>query len=450
MTVRCIEMKNLRLIIWNRVSLGIIIVLFAGVVGFGWGYRHGSESGKDGGTAEIRIHNGDSGAFDDRSKEIRSVDQVDHETIDPVYFEVNDGEVFNLAIALRPLDSLRGEARREYIADLFTYLAKNEEPSKSLNVARELKKDREYAYRVLVAEWLISDKELVGREEHSLRRWVMNVAGESLGLEVELTRALALKKVSPKIAEAWMDAHSGHVGRSKIFAEMLSSKLISDPDGVLLHAKDWTDWERKNYHGELLEQMAGRNHRDAWSWYLKNEDLFEEGLSQKVLDQWAYVSPSTVNDLVKTLPPGEHRNAAINASVASILQRSASSAMNWADELEDPLERQMAYETIYESVPKGIGAMIESKDGLPSIQSILPNGPLSSSGLSSGDRILEVVDAEGVTHDLYGKGLTASIEVLRGEPGTTVDLKVLRENTQTGQLEEHSVSVTRDMLIIGK
>jgi len=80
----------------------------------------------------------------------------------------------------------------------------------------------------------------------------------------------------------------------------------------------------------------------------------------------------------------------------------------------------------------GLGIVISMKDNYLSIVSPMEDTPGFRAGLMSEDRILEIDGAttEGIT-------LPDAVKKLRGEPGTTVTLKVLRPKTQ--EVKEHSL-----------
>jgi len=68
----------------------------------------------------------------------------------------------------------------------------------------------------------------------------------------------------------------------------------------------------------------------------------------------------------------------------------------------------------------------------------------------AGDRLLEVMEANGARHTLYGKDLGAAVNLIRGEPGSQLTLRVLRENKSSGQLEEYLLPITRQQLYLNE
>ena len=70
----------------------------------------------------------------------------------------------------------------------------------------------------------------------------------------------------------------------------------------------------------------------------------------------------------------------------------------------------------------GIGIEITMEDGFVKIISPIDDTPAQRAGLKSGDLVIEV---EGVS--LKDKSITDAVKLMRGEPGTKVSVKVLRE-----------------------
>jgi carboxyl-terminal processing protease len=73
----------------------------------------------------------------------------------------------------------------------------------------------------------------------------------------------------------------------------------------------------------------------------------------------------------------------------------------------------------------GIGVRLSVVGGVPIIQSVIPNSPAAKAGLRSGDTI-EAVDGTL----LEGKNLDQISALVRGQPGTTVRLRVGRQGVQ--------------------
>lgn len=85
----------------------------------------------------------------------------------------------------------------------------------------------------------------------------------------------------------------------------------------------------------------------------------------------------------------------------------------------------------------GIGAQIEDKDGYITVVAPLSGSPAERAGIVAGDQILE---ANGVV--LKDIGTERAVTYIRGERGTTVELKIRRNGT------EFTVKVVRDVITI--
>jgi len=85
----------------------------------------------------------------------------------------------------------------------------------------------------------------------------------------------------------------------------------------------------------------------------------------------------------------------------------------------------------------GIGAQIESRNGVITVVSPIPGSPAERAGISAGDEILE---ANGTP--LTGLGADKAVTFIRGERGTYVQLKIRRSGT------ELMVTVQRDVISI--
>ncbi len=70
----------------------------------------------------------------------------------------------------------------------------------------------------------------------------------------------------------------------------------------------------------------------------------------------------------------------------------------------------------------GIGALMNTDQGQPIIQSVIPGGPAEKAGLRSGDRVL-TVDGKSVD----GLEIDEVVKLIRGDAGTTVKLSILHD-----------------------
>ncbi len=147
--------------------------------------------------------------------------------------------------------------------------------------------------------------------------------------------------------------------------------------------------------------------------------------------------------------PGQ-RKAAISAIGKVLAEKNTDEAVAWAESMGDAKEREAAQRAVYEGAPRGIGAVLDFENGFAKLRGIVPGSPLEGTDAKAGDRIVEVRESDGTSHPLYGRDLQTMMSQIRGEPGTQITLRVLRQNGATGELEEHLIPVTRGQLYLNE
>tara|TARA_B100001123_G_C15316396_1_gene1026259 strand:- start:141 stop:1325 length:1185 start_codon:yes stop_codon:yes gene_type:complete len=86
----------------------------------------------------------------------------------------------------------------------------------------------------------------------------------------------------------------------------------------------------------------------------------------------------------------------------------------------------------------GIGIEITMEDGLVKIVAPIDDTPGSRAGLKSGDFVIEVDNVS-----LRNKSINEAVKLMRGDPGTKVDIKILRK----GLNDPLEISITREIII---
>ncbi|VAW46166.1 Tail-specific protease precursor [hydrothermal vent metagenome] len=94
---------------------------------------------------------------------------------------------------------------------------------------------------------------------------------------------------------------------------------------------------------------------------------------------------------------------------------------------------------------EGIGAVLGNDGEYTSIQTIVKGGPADTEGtLKSGDKVLAVgQDSEGNFEDVVGWGIEDVVQLIRGEKGSTVRLRVIAEDDGPETIP-HVVHIVRD------
>jgi carboxyl-terminal processing protease len=109
-----------------------------------------------------------------------------------------------------------------------------------------------------------------------------------------------------------------------------------------------------------------------------------------------------------------------------------------------PLENKSANEDL-EGKFGGVGIQLGYKDKTLAVMTPLPKTPAAQAGIRAGDLILKITDKKkGVDRDTGGISLNEAVDLIRGEVGTQVILKIFRE----GDKEAMEVTLVRDNIVI--
>ncbi len=354
----------------------------------------------------------------------------------------------NLDDALAKAASMNPREQALFVAGLFKYIAENSSPRDALTIATaQAGTTRSFALKGLVAEWAI-DKNLPNDQQESRQRRLLGVSEGRFGLEAELASILARSSSDPTVNSAWMDAFSSHPSRSEIVARLSPSLPDFDPAKTLALTEGWTDWEQSRFTESLINNWSNQDPRGAWSWYSENPNDLPVDAAENILSAWARRDPTDMIQSLDTIANPEDRRLAIEAISASLATKGTDKALDWVESLTNEAEKDLGMQAVYQNTPKGIGAVLKTENGFPKIAEIMPTGALASTDLRAGDLIVQSRDSGQESQDLYGKNLHDIVGILRGAPGSEVEIRVLRENESTGQLEEHSATVVRDLLIL--
>jgi hypothetical protein len=330
-------------------------------------------------------------------------------------------------------------------------VARNHTPADALKVYQRVPEAfRPNALRALVGEWIYTRSSLPEDQRHIQREGTFTVSGSRLGLELELTSMLASSRPDAELAAAWIDAFSNHGSRSEILLGISSALADKNPDTVLARTEGWTPWEQERVMQRVLANWADESPNDAWQWYQANRGRFDQDLSSSILNSWASSDPEAVKALLNSIQEQGQRKAAIEAIGKVLARNHTDDAVAWANAFDDPTERQDAHRAIYEGAPRGIGAVLKVEQGFPTVSGIVPDSPLDGSGVQAGDRILELWESNGAKHPLYAEDLATTVNLIRGEPGSHLTLRLLRWNETSSQFEEHLVPVTRGQLYLNE
>ncbi|MEM9158146.1 MAG: hypothetical protein AAGB46_03780 [Verrucomicrobiota bacterium] len=357
----------------------------------------------------------------------------------------------DLAAALETAKSLQDPQRSQYVQGLFARVAETLAPAEALTIATSLETDlKNQALRTLAFEWIKSSSALSDEQLRNLQNRARNLNRSYLGLEVDLASMLSRAGVDSTIKQAWAKSFENHLGRSELQARLFSGGTPQEIEAAFAASQDWTSWERNRFAESLLKNWSRKDAGEAWQWYSENRDALQTDQTEKIISDWAFQKPDNLIQNLDTFQSSQERQYAIAAISRSLARQGTQQALDWAESLEEVEEQNMAYEAVYNATPKGIGAMVRVQDGFPQINEIIPGGALENSNIQAGDLLVEAQEEGKEPLDLYGRNLRETINKLRGQPGSSVDIKVLRQNPETGRIEEHSATIVRDLLILGQ
>ncbi len=353
----------------------------------------------------------------------------------------------NLDNALKQIKTLPVSERKGFVIGVFTFIARHRSPADALALyGQQDSSARGDALRALASEWISTRGPMDEDQRYALRERVQSATSGKLGLEVELAYAIASSQPDAELVTAWLNAFSTHPGRSEMLPVLADKLIREDPEALLDRTTGWTEWERNRAVRTVLEEWANRAPQEAWNWYQAQQSRLGPDLAPSILEPWARSDPEAAKALLNSLSEPAQRRTAVEAIGRALALNNTAAAVAWADGLLNPEEREAAHRSIYEATPRGIGAAIGLENGFPTLRSILPGSPLEGTGVRPGDQIVEVWQADGTHQSLYGAPLESAVTLIRGEPGSPLELRILRRDELTGQLEELRVPVQRAQL----
>lgn len=121
-------------------------------------------------------------------------------------------------------------------------------------------------------------------------------------------------------------------------------------------------------------------------------------------------------------------------------------ALDWANQLADPVERDAALQAIRSAAPVGIGTALRMEDGYAIVNQVFPGTPAELSGqLHPGDRILALAQGDNTFVDAQGMSLKDIVDQIRGAPGSVLRLQVLPANAAPGSPAQ-TIAIMRDQI----
>ncbi len=230
---------------------------------------------------------------------------------------------------------------------------------------------------------------------------------------------LTSAKPDGEMTRAWLNAFSDHENRSAIFSAFAECIPRDDPDGLLARVKGWSPWEKDRVVESFLWIWAESAPESAWDWYQKRRSEFQADLAESILSPWFSSDPEGVKDFLSSLPESAQRKSAIAVVGKALALKNTEEAAKWADGFSDPESRETARHAISEGTPRGIGAVLRFEDGFTIVEKIVPGSPLEGGAVKTGDRIVELEQADGSKQPLFGReSFDLVVNLIRGKAGS--------------------------------
>ena len=159
-------------------------------------------------------------------------------------------------------------------------------------------------------------------------------------------------------------------------------------------------------------------------------DELTDGQSRAVVLERAALAllgtdPAGALALSEHLAPGE-RAQFVDSVLGGWAMKDTDAALQYAQQLPDPTERDAAIKAIQNVAPVGIGAELRVQDGYTVINRLLSGTPAELGGqLHPGDRIVGMAQGNNSFVDARGVALADLVQAIRGAPGTLLQLQVL-------------------------
>jgi hypothetical protein len=200
-----------------------------------------------------------------------------------------------------------------------------------------------------------------------------------------------------------------------------------DPQRALSFGQDLQGAERAQFLEAVARGWAKTDGAAALAWALDEPDpAMRARLQEGILLSWAQSDPAAAVQQLASIADSPKRQETLGKIAETWAVNDTRAALAWANGLPDPQQRGQAVSSIQNSVPVGIGVVLNTSNGLPSIAEVLPGGSASAGGiLKAGYQIAAIGDGRGGFTDLQGAKLDEVAKMIRGKAGTSVALQVI-------------------------
>ena len=354
----------------------------------------------------------------------------------------------DLDAALEALETIVDESdRREFLQGFFSYAAEHEEVREVLSLADGLEEaDRAVALLATVSAWTSGRVDENGKAENLIQRF---------GLEAGLGIALAWdEEFRPDVGDAWAETFSDIDGKAVMLGSFAFAQLRGNPEAAFALGDHLRGYDHELFQLTIIDAWAANDPSGAWGWVRNNLDSVDgapAGVIWKAMGQLARSDLAGAKTAFESLSDPDHRYMAAKGIAGMIAEQEGTfAAVEWADSLATESDKDAAHSVIARSAPQGIGAALGLKEGFVEVTGLIPNGAADRDGeMQPGDRIVAVDPGTGDYESLYGKAdMNRALELIRGESGSTVRLRVVRPDGEGGGLVDRIIELQREQIIL--
>ena len=317
------------------------------------------------------------------------------------------------------------------IGELLTHANTIEDPTK-----------RHLYLRNLIHHWMAGDPGISDEDREAfLTGAISKGQKQAFGFETELSymvRSLS----DPSIRRAWKDNYANHPSRSEIYAAFIQRDLLkSSPESLFQNSLQWNPWERARYNDDVIAAWAKKEPNRAFAWYESQPADFGTDAGQGVLNAWASEDFEGLSVHMGSMGNPDSKTAAIEALAAQMAHKGTDQALDWANSLSSPADRELAHDIIYRETPRGIGAILKFENGFPQVVE-----PLVQNGLLGGDLLVSATNNGNDVTDFFGAEITTAVGTLLGDPGSEVSVQIMRLDPESGEYRQMEIVITRQQL----
>jgi C-terminal processing protease CtpA/Prc len=226
-----------------------------------------------------------------------------------------------------------------------------------------------------------------------------------------------------------------------------------NPTATLAMGDELTGFDREMFLHVVVDNWSQKDPSAAWDWVLDNQDTINSHYGRIITEVMADLTRGGLNqaeEAMETLTEPDHRQFAIVGMARALsFNQGTKAAVTWAN-IPSEAEKDTAHGIIAQIAPKGIGTVLAIEIGFPKVTGLVDHGAAALDGrIEVGDRIVAVESGQGHFELLYGQPMQRALDLLRGEAGSTLKLRLVR-NDNNGNAIDQLVELERQQIVLPK